>query len=391
MNIIGKKLLISICLFLYVLIELSQVLNKIMPIIVRHLIAYVFFCIPLFLYNKKTIKLQILKIPFFCILFYCILFLATGRAISFFNILNFFVSTTILVALSSKKDIKQNKYFISSGIILYLLNICVTIFEYKNQVNLFYFDMNKQWIAENTYYRFRSTGIWGHPLYSALIHGACMIFILMSDLKKQIKLILWFLGLFTIFLYDARAATIAVVLSSGYYIYKEGFFKIKNLIGIIFLCSLFYVCFDYISQSDIGGKLFDVQTKSFNDSSSSTRLIAIQIFFDLNPENLLFGVDDQFEYVRKRYGIICAENSFVGLTLIYGLPLAIFIFYLQSRNIIWILKENSCNFKTLIILYLLLSGLFNQALVDYSVWNTFILMYMFFCFNKRKIKMQNNL
>lgn len=250
--------------------------------------------------------------------------------------------------------------------------------------------MNEKWNVANAYFRFRASGIWGHPLYTALIHGACMIFILMSSINKKMKFILWFIGLFALFFYDARAATIMTVLVSFAYLYLDGDLNKKNIISILILTIVIILSLNLISQSELGGKLFDVQTKAFNDESSNARIVAFQIFFDLDMQKLLLGVADQFDYVQKHYNVICAENAFIGLTLVCGFPLALLIFTLQIKNLWNIMKSKKIKYRYLIIAYLFATGLFNQALTTPNVWITFMMFYILFCFNSENLIKNEN-
>lgn len=385
----NKKVISILSLFIYILLELSYVCNFILNDITRHLIAFPFLILAIFTSTGK-LSLYNYKLSILGGIIYFILFNFQNRPLSVFGLINIFFITSLLSVAYRRINIKYGKSFIYIGIFFYLLNIVVSYFEYKNNVNLFYFDMNEKWDVKNAYFRFRASGIWGHPLYTALIHGACMIFILMSSINKKMKFILWFTGLFALFFYDARAATIMTILASFTYLYLNGDLNKKNIISILILFIVIILSLNFISKSDLGGKLFDVQTKDFNDESSNARIVAFQVFFDLDMQKLLLGVADQFDYVQKHYNVICAENAFIGLTLVCGFPLALLIFTLQIKNLWNIMKSKKIKYRYLIFAYLFATGLFNQALTTPTVWITFMMFYILFCFNsENQIKNEN--
>lgn len=346
-------------------------------------IAYVSLFIALNLLYKK-VKLRNIKIVYLGIVLYCIIFYISGRYLSVLTIMGVFLTASILSGtIKYINKPSYNKIFLNIALTFYIFNIVISWIEYQSQINLFYFDMSAKYDVVNSYYRFRASGIWGHPLYTAMIHGACMLFILMSSLNKNMKILLWTLGLFTIFLYDARASTLSIIGASLIYVYFKGLISRKHLKWIIFMGIILYFSFEYIAQSELGGKLFDTQTRNFNDESSNARIIAIQIFMELDAYKLLFGVPDQFAYAQK-YHVICAENAFVGSVLVYGLPLAVIIFYLFIDNFRHLMCGLDNKYKILIFAYIFSTGLFNQALTGTAVWIGLYFFYILFCFNNKE-------
>ena len=143
-----------------------------------------------------------------------------------------------------RRFVRDDKYhlLLYTAVTIYLINCVVSLYEYNYKINLFY--------SELTYFdRFRSSGIWGHPLYNALIHGGCMLFIIMSSLNKYFKAILWFLGLYVIFCFDARAATIVTVGLSVGILYCRRVISKRNIIYIIAIGIIFALILDKIGNN----------------------------------------------------------------------------------------------------------------------------------------------
>lgn len=377
--------ILAICILLYIVIDLSQILVNQTTMLMRHVIATTILFVLMYVVSKK-LRLNNLWLSVIGGLLFCFMAYSLERRLGFFDVFGYFIVTSFFAGMLSSFTTKKDGIFLVVGIVLYLFNIFISVFEYYLGVNLFYFDMGNKWNVVDSYWRFRATGIWGHPLYTALIHGACMIFIVMSNLRNNIKIILWFVGLPTLFLYDARASTLSVVIVTTIYIFLKGYLSKKYIVGIVLICILGYLSYSFISQSDIGGKLFDSQTYNFKDDSAHARIVAFQIFLDLNFQQLLLGVSDQYKYVQSHYNVVCAENAFIGMVLIYGLPLACIIFYLQIDNLLYAMSRIKRKYKILVVLYLFATGLLNQALVSYNIWILYLLFFILFCFNSRELQ-----
>ncbi|MCS3200182.1 hypothetical protein [Candidatus Bacteroides intestinigallinarum] len=107
---------------------------------------------------------------------------------------------------------------------------------------------------------------------------ACF-FIIMSSLNKYFKAILWFFGLYVIFCFDARAATIVTVGLSVGILYCRRVISKRNIIYIIAIGIIFALILDKIGNTELGGKLFADETRSFDDGSSRVRISNYRSFF----------------------------------------------------------------------------------------------------------------
>lgn len=362
-----KSILLAAAIVFFLLLDSSWIFMHVFPESIRHIVSFVVLLVSLKIVNKRIsiYKNQLAIIWVTAIYFY-------GHFVSQMSVLNLIdivILPLVIAGCSGCIKTSDRKTCSIAAIFLFLLNSLVCIYEYKNGVNLFYFDMNNM-------IRFRSTGIWGHPLYTAVIEAATMFFILLSEIRKVLKICFWFLGLSILFMCDARSAIVAVVACTVVLLYWQKVFSLRNTIYIVAVVIVSFYLFEYLAESDLGGKLFTkTSSGSLNYDGAEYRLIAIKILFDLDFATLLTGVENQFEYVHK-YGVICAENGFVARVLVFGLPIAIMTFYLNIKTLLYICKELSMKYKCVIVALLIVSAITNQSLLTGYVWNTYMLMYL---------------
>ena len=375
-----KKLFFLVAAVLFFLIfNASGIFALYYPDEIRHYASYVFLFVSILLKKNNEKSQSLLKIAIVIFLFALWFHSLQGRNYlsPLFELL---IIPTLFVDVIGKFKTKHFVYLVYPAVVVYLINCGVSIAEYQTHLNYFYFDMSR-------FERFRSTGIWGHPLYTALIHCGCMFFILLSPLHKYLKAILWFLGLWVAFMYDARAAVLSSVIVSALYLFFNGFISRKNLIAFIVLLLICVFSLDYLSSSELGGKLFAEESSGFQDSSSKARLVAFEILGDLNFGDLMCGVDNQFALART-YGVLCAENAVIGLILVYGLPIAVCILFLGLKSIWNMTAMLSKKYRFLVLIYFMAAAVTNQSLVAPYVWYVYIIFFILFCKNNNQCKVE---
>ena len=347
--------------------------------------------LPLFKEMNPFVKLTILVFPLIFSRKYKQIFLPTPYIILFIFTYLFastngnanFVGIFCLILLPILCINKMRTYKLGANIfrveavILYLINCAICIVEYNLHVNFLSYDLSY-------FDHFRATGLWIHPLFNALITCICMLFILLSNMQKHYKIALYIIGIYTMFTFDARAATIMLLASSIYILYTQRVLKIKYGIYIVIFLAVGYNFYNYLVASDMGGKLLMLSEDTLSeDSSTMARLVALDIFFDSSWRDLLCGVRDK-EAIFNSYGIIAIENSFIDLTLTYGLitSFSFFILYTKELNnmMIGTLEKK---YRYLVITTFILVGMACTALTEYFVWLSFItFFYGFFPYNK---------
>lgn len=366
----GLLLSVSIAVFIYFM---STSMSNDYSNTQKVLLGIPLFLISIFL-AKKTIVLFKRNFVIFAFIFLICYSVVCYRD----AVLNAALFTFIGSIIIGNNDIfvtKGYKTIVNSATGIFILNCLVSFYEYKNHVNIFYYDMSY-------FDRYRASGIWGHPLYSALITGGCMVFVLFSYYNKYVKIVLWLMGLFCLFTYDARAAVFSAIICSFLVLYFKGLIKFKNYKLIFPLLFVIYQIYNYLSNSDLGGKLFNADVAIAEDSYF--RLIAFQMFADLDFNSMMIGVPDQFKYAEQ-YGVLCAENGFVGNVLVWGLPCTLIIFYLGYVFLTHLSLNKKYNLVLLI--YFFGAGITNQSMLNAYIWFTYILLY--FCFTSNYVNNEN--
>lgn len=362
-----RNIIIAICFF-WMFIMINNIPNLSIPSVLLHIITYgpILFVLS---FSRFQYLVQIKGVIFLA--FFVYFFHYTLDRVYLFDIIELLIVPVILVLY--RRFVRDDKYhlLLYTAVTIYLINCVVSLYEYNYKINLFY--------SELTYFdRFRSSGIWGHPLYNALIHGGCMLFIIMSSLNKYFKAILWFLGLYVIFCFDARAATIVTVGLSVGILYCRRVISKRNIIYIIAIGIIFAFILDKIGNTELGGKLFADETRSFDDGSSRVRIVTIEAFLKQPFDSIMMGVDDQFT-LANRYGIVCFENSFIALVLRYGLLLAALIIYILARYTFKLTDRLQIRERLIVVCYIFLSGITSMALTSGYVWICYFSFYLMFC------------
>lgn len=358
----------ALCFF-WMLIMINNIPGLSIPPTLLHILTYGPVLIFLIAIKAKIIQ-QIIGIIFIALFIYLFHYLI-GRSY-LFDILELLVVPSILVSYRFFFKEDKKNFLLYTALTVYIINCGVSLFEYQSKINLFYEDL--------TYFeRFRSSGIWGHPLYNALIHGGCMIFIIISPkINNYSKAFLWFLGIYVMFCFDARAATIMTTIMTISLLYINGAISKKNLIYIIVTGIIFFLIMKDIGSTDFGGKLFNSETNSFEDGSSRVRKITIEAFFKQPFNDMLLGVDDQFSLANK-YGIICFENSIISLILRYGLIFAFIIIFTLTKYTYKLTDGRKKKERYIIVAYILITGVTSMALTSGYVWICYFSFYLMIC------------
>lgn len=178
-------------------------------------------------------------------------------------------------------------------------------------------------IMDDGYSGFRSTSLWGHPLYNALIVSTFMFFIITSSLKQKYKFGLYLLGYFAILGFNTRGSMVGTALMLGVYVFHYVVFA-KNvslkrrmqLLGgtiIVFIVGVFL-----LFRMNYGGRLLEMGL--FDDSSAQTRIDVFSIFQNFDMSYFLFGLPLQdIDFVKSYSGIKVTENFWIDWLLKFGI------------------------------------------------------------------------
>ena len=289
-----------------------------------------------------------------------------------------FIPYTLSIYLSSKK----RQYESILRLIIYIilcLEIVMVIYERATQSVLLASEDQYSYI--NTYgdsWSFRASGLYGHPLTSAMILSVANIFILCSDLNIKVKAFFFCSILIGLLCLNERGNILITLVCSLPFIFNSlnkqvGINKIIGYFIIFLIC-----CYAYqsLSKSDFGGRLFHYEM-SFSDGSSQQRLEAFKALSYMDKDVLLWGLGDN--QVKDIKDLTYVENGFICILLQYGLVLGIPLILLLMFFLYMKLKVFRWQHAFLIALVFIGIGLTNPQLSNPLQWIFWIVAYYAFC------------
>lgn len=130
---------------------------------------------------------------------------------------------------------------------------------------------------------------------------------------------------------------------------------------------IFGVVFYYLSNSDLGGKLFLSESRNFEDGSAQMRLEALSFFQSLSVKDILFGLED-YKLAASHWGLMYIENSLLILIFQYGIILAIFIMTVIVMMIYKIMSKLRKRERIILICNILFIGFTSPALCNFYIY-----------------------
>jgi hypothetical protein len=222
---------------------------------------------------------------------------------------------------------KENKYEKDNIkkllIFLFIFNALMAIYE-RLTLTLYYpYDLIRSDfdLAFDDEEVFRSSGMLGHPLTNALIMSIMMTFILVSDINIIIKYCLYFIGFFSLFCFNARAA---IVISAGIFVlyiirplFKKKATMKSRLFGLLFLFAFVFLGV-FLIESGYGGR-FEARGDISEDNSALARLDVFDIIIQYGVSNFLWGLsgDEVDQIAMAVLGMTHIENWFI-LSIMYN-------------------------------------------------------------------------
>lgn len=261
----------------------------------------------------------------------------------------------------------HQEYFKNIVLFLFGIEIILSLYEYSIGQNFFFSDIELDFTG-----RFRSTGIWGHPLNNAIIVSSFIVLAIMADMKSKYKLCAFFGGMLTLFCFNARASILSTIICAGIYflLKNKGYFILhfeKHKFYYFMFVFILGVVFNYLSNSDLGGKLFLSESRNFEDGSAQTRLEALAFFQSLSVKDILFGLED-YKLAASHWGLMYIENSLLILIFQYGIILAIFIMTVIVMMIYKIMSKLRKRERIIIICNILFIGFTSPALCNFYIY-----------------------
>lgn len=265
--------------------------------------------------------------------------------------------------------------FLIFGILGFEALLCIC--EYFTQSNLFY--------TIEEYGRFRSSGIWGHPLHNASIVSVIILLVVMSSIRSTYKVLIVCVGFVVLFTFNGRAAIISTILCLillGLINKRKVFAFIVHtpLVGALAILLVFYL-FGYISTSELGGKLFVQDTRNLQDGSAMTRFYLYDYVLNMDINEWLFGMN-KIEDVFKKNEFSYIESTPISLILSRGLIIALPLMLFQYKDLYNYFNKINSNNRLVIILDIIIIGLSSESFIGIAPWVIIYLTYVALFENK---------
>lgn len=200
---------------------------------------------------------------------------------------------------------------------------------------------------------FRATSLCGFPLANALVVSISMSFLLLYYKKITYRFVIWFVGCWSLFAFNARGATLVWVLISALLIIDLLKHSKNNKRWFILLSLMVFIpiIINYLAHSHWGGRLF--HDDKILDGSAMSRIGAYDYYRNLSPFVIVFGYD---------YSYPPTENGYLNLLIRYGL-IGGLSFILFQLKMIWQYVGNRRGFEKIILLLAFIGvGQTNNAL-----------------------------
>lgn len=222
-------------------------------------------------------------------------------------------------------------------IIIYLIECGLSIVERIVRYNIF--SWNAEDAAMTTDFddvsRFRSFGLWGHPLQNALITSTIMGFILMyAGYKPKIKYTLWAIGYAAILCFNTRSSMVGNIVFLALYqvieASKTRSFSMKARVIAIGIFGVAFLAF-LITQTSLGGRLLEMGL--LDENSAAVRMNTWSIFDYYDLCDFLYPEEVHRETLLLRTGLYATENFWIDWLLKYGLIIEVIYMVLIAYNI----------------------------------------------------------
>lgn len=187
---------------------------------------------------------------------------------------------------------------------------------------------------------YRSTALYGHPLYNALMVSTAMTFILTSKLRPAYKFLLWGIGFGAILCFNTRGSIVANSLILGLYVLYtillnrrvNNSTKTSVMLAGAAVASIGYIV---LNTGYVGGRLLKMGL--IDESSAQVRIDAMDFVMGRGLTSFLFGMNyhqyTDFLYVNR---IPALENFWLEYLMRFGLIFLIgyvlfYFFFLKSE------------------------------------------------------------
>ena len=264
------------------------------------------------------------------------------------------------------KSIQMNKNVKYLIIFLFACEVGLCIYEYVTENNIF---MPITAITDRT--RFRSTGLWAHPLHNAAIVSVTMLLVIMSDIKLLKKIALMIIGIIVLFTFNGRASIISTSICALLIALQnpKQLFGIMRkhpiLVGVAII--MIIVLFGYLSSTDLGGKMFNAETRNMDDRSASARFELYAYVLNMNIEDWLLGFKN-FDVIFSRNDFDYIECTPISLILSMGALIAIPFMIFQFMDLYHYFDHLCPQYRLIIIFDIVVVGFSSESFTGLASW-----------------------
>lgn len=241
-------------------------------------------------------------------------------------------------------------------IIFFLIETLMAIFERVSGKMVFGWASLSSMSQFSNVMEYRSTALYGHPLYNALMVSTAMTFFLTSALRPKYKFLLWGIGFGALLCFNTRGSIVGNSLILGLYMFHTILLnrRVSNSTKTSLLLAASAVAFfGYLALTTgtVGGRLLTMGL--FDESSAQVRVDAMDFIISKGFTTFLIGMSYK-SYTNYLFAnhIAALENFWLeylmrfGLIFLIGYVLFYFLF----------LKREMRNYK--LFDKLLISGTF---------------------------------
>lgn len=248
-------------------------------------------------------------------------------------------------------------------IYFFLIEATISIVE-KITLSLAFNFESSTYLSNN--YEFRSRSLMGDPLNNAMLITTILAFIATTKkLSSANKLLLFFLGFFSLLSFNARWA----ILISVFIIFPRIIFELisqfknkfnRNIFLILLTIAINFLVI-YLFNSDFGGRL--LHNEELYDGSAETRLKVFEFYKFINSWDLLFGNSLNEKFLLSKLNSAGIENGIIAMIVHFGIiftvPILVFTFKMYNT----LLKVYSFIDRVFILIVFYMVGVSNPNLV----------------------------
>ena len=221
---------------------------------------------------------------------------------------------------------------------------------------------------------FRSRSLYGDPLNNAMMVLTIMTYLALTKLDIKMKILLLFVGYFSLFCFNARAA---IVVSTVFVLpigvlelaRKKNMFFAKILILLV-VFGVVLVGSNLALNTDLGGRIIKMDLL---DGSAMTRLDVFNFYEFVTPKDLIVGNPINTEMLKYKLNAAGIENGFVAYVVYFGVLFSVPVVLFLVLMVVNINKYVHLRIRVYFVSVFFIIGLTNPNLIHVEQWAVLII------------------